>query len=58
MASPAFFASGDTGVANVDKQGQFFSYPTVNYPASSPNVVSVGGTEIDAPAREHHQLLA
>ena len=45
----AFFASGDTGVANVDKQGQFFSYPTVNYPASSPNVVSVGGTEIVPP---------
>ena len=45
----AFFASGDTGVANVNKQLQFFPFPTVNYPASSPNVVSVGGTKITRP---------
>ena len=45
----AFFASGDTGVANADKQGATYPYPTVNFPSSSPNIVSVGGTEIPAP---------
>lgn len=43
----AFFASGDSGVANTDKQGRLFDFPTVNYPSSSPNVVSVGGTQIN-----------
>ena len=45
----AFFASGDSGVANTDKQGSLFTSPTVNYPSSSPAVISVGGTEIPAP---------
>ncbi len=45
----AFFASGDSGVANGDKQGRLFPYPTVNFPSSSPNVISVGGTEIPTP---------
>lgn len=45
----AFFASGDTGVANTNKQGAQYPYPTVNFPSSSPNVVSVGGTEIPNP---------
>ena len=45
----AFFATGDAGVANGDKQGSTYPYPTVTYPSSSPNVVSVGGTEIPAP---------
>lgn len=45
----AFFASGDSGVANSDKQGRPFPFATVNYPSSSPNVVSVGGTEITTP---------
>jgi subtilase family serine protease len=45
----AFFASGDSGVANVDKQGAVYPFPTVNYPTSSPNVISVGGTEIPNP---------
>ena len=45
----AFFATGDTGVANADKQGTLFPYPTVNFPSSSPDVVSVGGTEIPVP---------
>lgn len=43
----AFFASGDGGVANADKQGNLYNFPTVNYPSSSPNVVSVGGTQIN-----------
>ncbi len=45
----AFFGSGDSGVANVDKQGRLFPFPTVTYPSSSPNVVSVGGTEVTHP---------
>lgn len=45
----AFFGSGDTGVYNSNKQGTPYPYPTVNFPSSSPNVVSVGGTEIPAP---------
>ena len=45
----AFFAAGDSGVYNTNKQGVGYPYPTVNYPSSSPNVVSVGGTEIPVP---------
>ena len=45
----AFFASGDSGVYNGDKQGNMYPYPTVNFPSSSPDVVSVGGTEIPVP---------
>jgi subtilase family serine protease len=45
----AFFGSGDSGVANADLQGRVFPFPTVNYPSSSPNVVSVGGTQVTAP---------
>jgi subtilase family serine protease len=42
----AFFATGDSGVANADKQGRLFPFPTVTFPSSSPNVVAVGGTQI------------
>jgi subtilase family serine protease len=42
----AFFGTDDTGVANTDKQGRAYSFPTVTYPSSSPNVISVGGTQI------------
>lgn len=45
----AFFASGDSGVANADLQGRVFPFATVNFPSSSPNVVSVGGTEVTTP---------
>jgi subtilase family serine protease len=52
----AFFASGDLGAANYDKQCtgaspkcSIYPYPTVNFPSSSPDVVSVGGTEIPVP---------
>jgi subtilase family serine protease len=41
-----FAASGDGGVANTDKQGNVFLFPTVQFPASDPNVTAVGGTEI------------
>jgi subtilase family serine protease len=49
----AFFATGDSGSANYDKQCTgasphcgVYSYPTVNFPSSSPDVVAVGGTQI------------
>ena len=42
------FASGDSGPANTNLQGATFPYPTVNFPSSSPNVLSVGGTQINA----------
>lgn len=41
-----FFAAGDSGVANTNKQGATYPYPTVNFPTSSPNVIAVGGTQI------------
>ncbi|MBX6770421.1 MAG: S53 family peptidase [Chloroflexi bacterium] len=37
-------ASGDSGTANVDKQGRLYPYPTVNWPSSDPLVTSAGGT--------------
>lgn len=43
-----FFAAGDTGVANTNKQGVTYPYPTVNFPTSSPDVIAVGGTQIGA----------
>jgi subtilase family serine protease len=45
----AFFGSGDSGVANADKQGNVFPFATVSFPSSSSNVVSVGGTEVTTP---------
>jgi subtilase family serine protease len=45
----AFFATGDDGVANTDKQGNVYPFPTVNYPPSSPNAVAVGGTQVTTP---------
>jgi subtilase family serine protease len=45
----AFFGTGDSGVANTDKQFRLFPYPTAGYPASSPNVIAVGGTDIPTP---------
>ena len=45
----AFFATDDSGVANVDKQGNVYPFATVTYPSSSPNVVPVGGTQVTAP---------
>jgi subtilase family serine protease len=44
-----FFATTDSGVANTNKQGTVYPFPTVTYPSSSPNVVAVGGTEVNPP---------
>jgi subtilase family serine protease len=37
-------SSGDSGTANIDKQGRVYQFPTVNWPSSDPLVTSVGGT--------------
>ncbi len=45
-----FVSAGDSGVFNdmsTDAKGNFlFPFPTASYPASSPNVTSVGGTNL------------
>lgn len=42
-------SSGDTGSANVELNGTtYYAFPTVGYPASSPNVTAVGGTSLYA----------
>lgn len=46
-----FGATGDTGTVNsskLQKDGVNYSYPTVNWPASSPYVVAVGGTQVQS----------
>src|SRR5260370_36504083 len=37
-------SSGDSGTANVDKQGRAFPSPTVNWPSSPPLVISARRT--------------
>ncbi len=37
-------ASGDSGTANIDKQGRLFPFPTAQWPSSDPLVTSAGGT--------------
>jgi subtilase family serine protease len=44
-----FAAAGDTGTSNASKphrQGTVYPYPTAQWPASSPYVVAVGGTQL------------
>jgi subtilase family serine protease len=61
----AFFATGDLGAANYNKtctgaspKCSIYSYATVNFPSSSPDVVSVGGTQIpDAPVSSTEPAL-
>ncbi len=48
-------SSGDTGVANVDVNGNTFPFPTVNFPASSPLVTAVGGTALTADTQGTYQ---
>jgi subtilase family serine protease len=40
--------TGDFGSANVDVNGNFYPFPTVLFPASSPFVLAVGGTTLQA----------
>jgi len=44
-----FAATGDTGTANIDKQHRdsgTYAFPTAQWPATSPFVVAVGGTQL------------
>jgi subtilase family serine protease len=41
-------SAGDGGSANVDVNNNIYSFPTVNFPASSPFVTAVGGTSLFA----------
>jgi subtilase family serine protease len=46
-----FAAAGDTGTSNASKphrDGTVYPYPTAQWPASSPYVVAVGGTQLQA----------
>lgn len=43
-----FASSGDSGVANPNFKGQIYPFPTVGFPASSPYVTAVGGTNLYA----------
>jgi len=42
-------AAGDGGSANPDVNNNIYPFPTVNFPASSPFVTSVGGTSEGSP---------
>jgi subtilase family serine protease len=51
-----FLASaGDDGTGNPDVNGNIYPYPTVIYPASSPNVTVVGGTSLFADSSGNYQ---
>lgn len=43
-----FASSGDFGSSNPDINGNIYPFPTVIYPASSPQVTAVGGTSLYA----------
>src|SRR5690349_10781466 len=40
--------AGDSGTSNVDTDGNIYDFPTVLFPASSPFVLAVGGTTLQA----------
>jgi subtilase family serine protease len=48
-------SSGDSGSANVDVNGNFYTFPTVNFPASSPLVTAVGGTTLNVDTNGNYQ---
>ncbi len=50
-----FAASGDTGVANPNNQGNNYPFPTVNFPASDPYVTTIGGTSLMADTHGNYQ---
>ena len=47
-------AAGDTGSSGYTTTGAFYSFPTVDFPASSPLVTAVGGTSF---VRRHERQL-
>ncbi len=50
-----FGSSGDSGVANPDVNGRIYPFPTVNFPASSPYITAVGGTNLMASIHGQYQ---
>ncbi len=40
-------SSGDDGVSDVNNNGNYYTHPVVEFPASSPLVTAVGGTQIN-----------
>jgi subtilase family serine protease len=51
-----FASAGDAGTANVETDGStIYPFPTVNFPASSPLVTSVGGTSLYADTNGNYQ---
>jgi len=50
-----FGSSGDSGVANPNFHGKIYPFPTVNFPASSPYVTAVGGTNLFASTQGVYQ---
>jgi subtilase family serine protease len=49
-------STGDNGSSNVDANGNFFLFPTVIFPASSPYVTAVGGTSLYADPQGKYQF--
>jgi len=47
--------TGDTGVANFDINLNYYPFPTVGWPASSPSVTAVGGTTLYADTLGNYQ---
>lgn len=50
-----FSSTGDSGVANTNKAGKQYPFPTVNFPASDPWVTAVGGTSLTASTNGTYQ---
>ncbi len=50
-----FSSTGDSGVANTNKAGKQYPFPTVNFPASDPYVTAVGGTSLTASTNGTYQ---
>jgi subtilase family serine protease len=53
-----FGSTGDSGVANPNVKGNIYPYATVNYPASDPYVMAVGGTSLTASTNGNYQSEA
>jgi subtilase family serine protease len=51
-------SSGDSGSAGVDVNYEFYPFPTVGFPASSPLVTAVGGTSLYADTDGNYQSEA
>jgi subtilase family serine protease len=47
-------ATGDSGTENVDVNGNPYSFPTVDFPASSPHVTAVGATTLNLDAKDQY----